>query len=70
MRVVITITISIVTKKKRKTAKKQKKSTKDVACQAPGSLIIELETEPYVSEDDPLNYIMSPTLSDLYRLYG
>ena len=67
----ITITISVVTKKKRTTAKTQKKSTKDFAHQAPGSLIIDVETEPSVSVDDPLNYIMSPTdLSDLHRLYG
>ena len=46
------------------------KSSRDIAIQAPSLAIILLHTEPYYNEDDPLNYIMSPTSDDFARLFG
>ena len=63
------IEITIVTKPKKK-VKKQTVTTNDVACQTPEPFQIWVETEPYVPEEDPLNLIMSPTLSDLQNLFG
>jgi hypothetical protein len=64
METVIEITIVI------EKVKKSTKNTKEVACQTPGPFQIWVETEPFVPEEDPLNLIMSPTLSDLQNLFG